>query len=586
MPAVFHWGLHMQIRFRSGRIIRLFCICILIAVSPVAAQQFQEQQSTRFPQPAALDYSNQLTIGDIDGDGDLDIIWANGGNFSSAGTNQISRIYINNGSGVFTDESVARGAFTGLCRGVELGDIDNDGDLDMVLAQDFNRQPQLLLNNGSGVFTNVTAVRLPVMTLSCTRAQFGDIDNDGDLDLYLTNGGTTSRFGSGQNRVFVNNGAGFFTDATATLHPVAVLAEPQDAIFGDIDGDLDIDVRVGSTASNQSRLYRNNGLGVFAAVAGVPADNNCYSYDFGDIDNDGDLDLFGANASGTTANADLLLRNDGTGAYSDVSANYTPNPGVDDNDSKFFDYDNDGDLDLIVARLGSVANSPERIYNNNGSGVFTEVTGLITSISDSTLDIMVADLNGDGRLDIVTAQGESGNFTNRIYMNITGPVDTRSPRIVSMEQQPDTTNRAGPYVIRAAILDGMTSDRNFFDRGISLKYSIDGGPVQMVPMRHSGGQIYRGVIPGAPCGGVVTYFVEARDFANNLGVGTSKMFTVMPPAQGDLNDDGIVDTLDAQILAAVLVGADTDPLHLCQADINADGMTDGLDVQALVLSLP
>ncbi len=93
-------------------------------------------------------------------------------------------------------------------------------------------------------------------------------------------------------------------------------------------------------------------------------------------------------------------------------------------------------------------------------------------------------------------------------------------------------------------------------------------------MRYSGGQIYRGAIPGATCGGVVTYFVEARDFANNLGIGTSKTFAVAPPSQGDLNDDGVVDTLDAEILAAVLVGTDTDPLHLCQADINADGLMD------------
>jgi len=573
----------MIFRFESLFGAAISLTCVLISADFAAAQQFQEQQATRFPQPPAADYSNQLTIGDIDGDGDLDIVWANGGNFSTAGTNQVARIFINNGSGVFADESVARGAVSGLFRGVELGDIDNDGDLDMVLAEDFNRQPNLLLNNGAGVFTDVSAARLPATTLSCTRAQFGDIDNDGDLDLYLTNGGTTSRFGSGQNRIYVNNGAGFFTDSTATLHPVAVLAEPQDAIFGDIDADFDIDVRVGSTASNQSRLYSNNGAGVFTTVAGVPADNNCYSYDFGDIDGDGDLDLFGANASATTANADLLLRNDGTGVYTNVSANYTPNPSVDDNDSKFFDYDNDGDMDLIVARLGGTA---ERIYNNNGAGIFTEVAGLITAISDSSLDVKVADLNGDGRLDIVTAQGESGSFTNRIYMNITGPVDTRAPRIVSMEQLPNTANRVGPYVVRAAILDDMSGDRNFFDRGITLKYEVNGGPVQSVPMRYSGGQIYRGLIPGAVCGGVVSYFVEARDFANNLGIGASKTFFVAPPSQGDLNADGVVDTLDAEILAAVLVGADVDPLHVCMADVNGDGNMNGLDVQALVLSLP
>ena len=569
----------MIFRFRSLPVCGMLAIYAAVA-GTVSAQQFVEQQLTRFPQPAALDYSNQLTIGDIDGDIDLDIIWANGGGFSSAGTPQVSRIYINNGSGVFTDESVARGAFTGLCRGVELGDIENDGDMDMILAQDFNRQPQLLLNNGVGVFTNVTAARLPAATLGSSRAQFGDIDNDGDLDIYITNG-TTSRFGTGQNRIYVNNGLGFFTDATAALHPAGSLAEPQDAIFGDIDGDFDIDVRTGSTAASQSRLYRNGGTGIFTVVA-TPADNNCYSYDFGDIEGDGDLDLFGANASGTTANADLLLRNNGTGTYTDASANYTPNPGVDDNDSKFFDYDNDGDQDLVVARIGG----PERVYRNNGTGVFAEIAGVMTSVSDSTLDVKVADLTGDGRIDIVTAQGESGSFINRIYINMTGPIDNRPPRIINTEQLADTNNRVGPYVVRVSILDDMSGDRNFFDKGISLKYALDGGAEQSVPMRYSGGQIYRGLIPGVPCGGVVTYHVEARDFANNLGVGTTKTFNVAAPSVADLNDDGVIDVVDAGLLVGVLLGTDTDPLHLCTGDVNEDGLLDGHDVSMFILALP
>ncbi len=551
----------------------------MVCTDITSAQIWVEQSTTRFPQPDPLDYTNQLTIGDLDGDGDLDIVWANGGGFSSAGALQIARIYINDGSGVFTDESVARGAASGNVRGVELGDIENDGDLDIILAQDFNRQPILLINNGLGVFTDGSATRLPALTFSCTRAQFGDIDNDGDLDLYLTNGGAVNRFGAGQNKIYTNNGAGVFTDETATRHPVAVLAEPMDAIFGDIDGDFDLDVRAASTGTNLSRLYRNNGAGVYTTVAGVPNDRNAYSYDFGDIDGDGDLDLFGANASPTSLNAEFLLRNDGTGAYTDISANISPNPTVDDNDSKFLDYDNDGDLDLIVARLGGTA---ERIYNNNGLGVFTEVTGLITPISDSSLDIKVADLNGDGRLDIVTGQGESGSFRNRVYMNTTGAVDTRAPTIKT-EQLTNTTVINAPYVVRAAILDGMTSDRNFFDKGIELHYSVEGGPYLQTPMRYSGGQIYRGTIPAEPCGGVVMYYVVATDFANNMATSATKAFTISSlVAMGDFDADGDVDEVDGNILASVLLGTDVNPAHLCRADLNADLTIDGLDIRVFV----
>lgn len=492
---------------------------VLAFTLELGAQQFVDDTDTRFPFPNPTDYTNQLTIGDIDNDGDLDIIFANGGGFSSAGTPEIQRVYINNGSGVFSDQSTARLGFSGLCRGAELGDIDNDGDLDLVFAQDFNRRPALFLNDGSGFFTNVTAARLPAINLSSSRANFADIDNDGDLDLYFVNGGS-SRFGCGQFRVYVNNGLGFFADQTAALHPLAAYCEPMDCIFGDIDGDFDLDIRTAGRGTNNSKLLRNNGSGVFSLIAGVPADSTCYSYDFGDINGDGDLDLLGANAGPN--NTEMLLSNDGTGAFTNVSTQLQANPTVDDNDSKFFDYDNDGDLDIIIAVLGGTA---ERIYTNNGSGTFTQASNIITPVSDSSLDVKLADVNNDGRLDIITAQGESGNFQNRIYMNF-GPADTVPPRIVSTEQLADTDDTVGPYVVRAAVLDGMTSDRNFFDRGVFLNYSINGGPATRVTMKYSGGQIYRGAIPSQPCGGTISYFVTAKDWANNTGTGTSLMFHI------------------------------------------------------------
>jgi len=130
---------------------------------------------------------------------------------------------------------VARLNFLGLCRGVELGDIDRDGDLDIIYAQDFQRQPQLFENDGNGFFTSITN-QLPQMALSSSRAQFGDIENDGDLDIYITNG-STNRFGCGQYRVYVNDGTGSFTDETATRHPIENVCENMDCIFGDIDRD-------------------------------------------------------------------------------------------------------------------------------------------------------------------------------------------------------------------------------------------------------------------------------------------------------------------------------------------------------------
>ncbi|MHC4140441.1 MAG: FG-GAP repeat domain-containing protein [Planctomycetota bacterium] len=161
----------------------------LVALTlPAAGQQFVEETAARFPSPNPTEYTNQLTIGDLDNDGDLDIIFANGGDFNEAGIPQRQRVYINDGSGTFTDETI-RLNFAGLCRGVELGDIDNDG----------------------------------------------------DLDLYLTSG-TSSRFTCGQYRVYVNDGNGFFSDETASRHPIGNVCNNMDCIVGDIDGDCEVGV--------------------------------------------------------------------------------------------------------------------------------------------------------------------------------------------------------------------------------------------------------------------------------------------------------------------------------------------------------
>lgn len=536
---------------------------------------FDEQTTTRFPNPGPTEWTNQLTIGDIEGDGDLDIIFANGGNFSTPGANLMQRVYINDGSGNFTDESVARLNFSGLCRGVEMGDIDDDGDLDVLFVQDFNRRPQLFKNT-AGVFSNVTIAQLPNISMSSSRGQFGDIDNDGDLDIYITDGGASNRFGCGQYRIFVNDGAGFFTDDTAARHPLGNVCQNMDCIFGDIDNDFDLDVKTGSTGTNNSRAYVNDGTGVYSQWIFVPSDSTCYSYDFGDIDGDGDLDMVGVNAN--TGSTDLLGENINvaSGRYSNVSTQLSPNPNQDDNDSKFFDYDMDGDLDLIIARLGS---GGEKIYDNDGDGNFTLTSGVIDVVTDSSLDIMVADLTGNGSWDIVTAQGESGSFLNRIYIG-SGPADNLAPRIIDTEQLECTEDVDGPYVARALILDDMSSDRNFFDKGIELHYTVNGGSEQMVAMKHSGGQVYRGELPGQPAGSAIEYWVEATDFNDNVGVGTPKNFTVA--AVGDIDCSGGVDTVDLLDLLANW-GPCADPCPpSCAGDLDGDCEVSTTDLLALL----
>jgi hypothetical protein len=237
----------------------------------------------------------------------------------------------------------------------------------------------------------------------------------------------------------------------------------------------------------------------------------------------------------------------------------------------------DGDLDLVIGSLGS----RDRIYLNNGAGAFAETTALMAAVSDSTIDVKVADFDNDGRFDIVTAQGESGAFQNRIYMNLTGPVDTRAPRIVTLEQVTVGLEPAD-HAVRANVWDDMTSDRGFHDRGVTLRWTVNDGPEQSAAMRWNGNNQWRGVIPAGPASAQVRYWVTARDWSSNLGTSAQRFFTEPgppppPPVTGDLNGDGVVNGADLGQLLAAWGAAPGNA-----ADFNGDGAIDGIDLGVLL----
>lgn len=511
----------------------------------VSAQQFADRTSTRFPSQSV--YSNQLSFCDVDGDGDIDIAFADGQGYSSPGAALRAKLYINDGSGFFTDESAARIPVTGWFRGVEFGDIDRDGDWDMVLANDFNRLPVLLENDGAGFFTDVSD-RLPGIPLSSARGQFADVDGDGDVDLAFCHSGTSNRFGSnGRPQLYLNDGSGTFTDATATNTPNAIIRDQQDILFFDMDNDLDLDLHVGSRSSvdGGSQLWRNDG-GIFTRVNGsVPTDGATYSYDAGDVDGDGDLDLLGANSG--TSNRELLILNDGDGtSWTDVSGSIITNPTADDNDSKFIDFDMDGDLDFVIAALGSTT---DRFYRNNGSGSYIQTGNVQTPVNDSSLDIGFADLDGDGAPDCVTAQGEFGNFQNRIYIN-NGPVDDIPPTFLAVTELDPEDGDLGPFRVRALVVDQYTSDRGFMPRAMDLVVAIDGGRPKSVPMQWVGNSIWEGVVPELSSCVAVEYRVRAEDRAGNVGESAVFDFATRGSCgpDPDLNGDGAVNGGDLGLL--------------------------------------
>jgi hypothetical protein len=502
-----------------------------LAATPALAQQFQQAPLP----PGPVVWTEAVEAFDANGDGKVDVLFGNGVGFANAGGALLPTLLINTspapGTISFADETAARlpAGFTLQNKGLVVFDADNDGDRDVVFANAFANQPTLLVNNGAGVFTNETATRLPAITLNSFGGGFGDVDNDGDLDLVLADAGA-SAFGGvgGMARLFLNNGAGVFALAPATQLNAANKIGSQNAQLLDVDNDFDLDVIVDGKSAGQ-QLYLNDGAGTFALQATtLPAGSaNTYATDFSDLDNDNDLDgvyisIAGFN-EGTAQNT--LARSSTLGFTASQATMTTPPTGQDDNDVVFVDANDDGLQDFIV---GSLANNQEKLYLNAGTfaaGSFVFQGGGFTATTDSTLDLALGDFDQDGRYDVVTGQGESGSFQNRVYRN-TGAADTRAPRIGRVEgaaaRVPLSRIQGGGFARRAWVQDA-TYKRGQQFASARLDITAVKGPVTQAfstPMRYVGGGLHRAPVepapdPGGRVGMDVTYRVHAVDPSAN-----------------------------------------------------------------------
>ena len=246
---------------------------------------FADATSPPLDEPSA---SRGGVWGDYDNDGDLDLY------VPSINPNKLFR---NEGSGVFSDATSGPLQGDYVTVATAWADYDNDGDLDLYLANS-NQENKLLRNDGSGVFTDVTSGALG-NTDTAADIAWGDYDNDGDLDLYLVN------HLPDPNKLFRNDGGDVFTDVT--VGPLIDEGWTVSATWGDYDNDGDLDLYMtGSAGSEENKLLRNDGGDVFVNVATGDLSTASGEAIWGDYDNDGDLDLYTIR----WASPNQLLRND------------------------------------------------------------------------------------------------------------------------------------------------------------------------------------------------------------------------------------------------------------------------------------
>ena len=257
----------------------------------LSAQQFLRDNTF----PAQSIWTDGVELVDVDADGDVDIVFANGNNYGSTGTAgaQDQHLFLNDGSGGFTAAHNQLDHGTNFnAKMVIAEDFDGDNDPDLMFASGSGgAPPRLLLNDGAGNFSNASG-NLPAGNLRSFGVVGGDIDDDGDIDVCITDGGTFGGIAT-QQRLWVNNGAGVFTDVTASQMPVDNY-NCQDVIFVDFDRDYDVDLLLtgkGATGK-RGRLYLNDGSGNFSIASAMDqvGSGNTYEGDWADLDGDGDFD--------------------------------------------------------------------------------------------------------------------------------------------------------------------------------------------------------------------------------------------------------------------------------------------------------
>ena len=329
----------------------------------------------------------QAGLGDLDDDGDLDAVLANP-------QENPAQVWLNDGSGNLTDTGQK---LTQYGHGVALADFDEDGDLDAFIAcHQFVSPSRVYLNDGAGMMTN-SGQDLGDKSLSGTEVNLLDLNGDGHMNvhvMYYAPGGLPDR-------VYLNDGHANFTDNGLRLdeEPIA---------WGDVDGDGDVDY-FGKRQSEGYIIQLNDGTGQFtpgwqlddshATIGGIA---------LADFDNDGDLDALVTNGFRSTGSfPSRLFLNDGAGRFTDSGQTLNPTMGA---ELAVGDLDLDGDLDVFVANISL----PNEVWLNDGNGHFTD-SGLRLEGNNSAKPSL-GDLDGDGDLDIFVG---SLGFKPLIWINLT-----------------------------------------------------------------------------------------------------------------------------------------------------------------------
>lgn len=390
----------------------------LLAVTPAPAEptfRFEDVTATHLPE-SVLRNSMDVGVADLDGDGDLDVVIPQ--------EFRVNKLLLNRGDGRFVDASDRVPALSAaeMAGGPPQLQFPGAGhDSEDVSIADFDRDGLLdviIVAEDDVKFgrTNVHEYYRGLTGAQLVRvpASLPDMEADAIAHADVDADGDLDLIiaGAGQDRLLLNDGRGHFTDDTAGRLPTEDRVT-QDAEFADLDRDGDPDLVLGQEGGHA--LWLNDGTGRFTDASDrLAATGNVEARKVtpGDVDGDGDLDLYFSHVGWQgRAPQDQLMINDGTGRFADETARRIPVEAGTTLTARFADLDADGDLDLVRGEAG-----PLTVWANDGTGVFADISDLVlpNRAEGVNIGLALADFDGDGRIDIYVGQLKGGQPDERI----------------------------------------------------------------------------------------------------------------------------------------------------------------------------
>lgn len=389
-------------------LVRLLAIACTAALT--AQMQFVDVSSGLLPPDS--DLTNAVASGDFDGDGSEDLVWAYFGG---------AKLLLNDGSGRFR-VAVSSGLPSGpldMLLSVRTGDVDGDGDLDVLFL---DTQKLRLFLNTNARFAETFA--LPRQSGFPFSAAFVDVDIDRDLDIVLTTDGGV--------RLWKNDGKGTYGDST--LGNIPSVPSTLQLAVARVNADPFPDLVV--SAGRTLRYFEGRGAGRYVDLTATHLPR--YSAQagglaLGDIDGDGDRDLF----VGNIYSPDNLWVNDGKGRFRDASSQLPRPERALTNQAALVDLDGDADLDLLIAKstLGALQER-QRMYLNDGRGTFSDATATRLPLlpASNNLAFALVDVDSDGDVDIAApGNGAQDRLLINRQRDIRATTPARIGRLFAME---------------------------------------------------------------------------------------------------------------------------------------------------------